>query len=58
MIITIKIIITIYMVLSFFAGLINLAHAEKGDTVTNISNSVAIIICVLFFILVANRAFF
>jgi nicotinamide riboside transporter PnuC len=58
MIITIKIILATYMVLNFFAGLMGLARSEKGETEKNIGYSLAIIISVLFFILVANKAFF
>lgn len=58
MIITFKIIIAIYMVVTFFTGLINLAHSNRYETAKNVLTCIPIIISVMFFILVSNREFF
>ena len=53
-----KIIVAIYMVLNFFSGLSMLANTKSGQTVERVLSCIVIIVSVLFFIIVANRAFF
>ena len=58
MIIAFKIIVAIYMVLNFFSGLCTLANTKSGETIERIVTCIIIIVSVLFFIIVANRAYF
>lgn len=53
-----KIIVAIYIVVNFFLGLFTLANTKSGKTVEKIIICIGIIASVLFFITVANRAYF